>query len=518
MTPLDRHRISNLCDQFSLLHDGELSPEEQQALERLIAEDENARRLYVRYTRLCAGLSWDFGGKRGARVPPAPPTPAETSSGAARWRRARRILMRPATFSLAVATLVLVLILIPLAFIAVPFYQSAGGAVRPVASTEKFVAQLTGVYNPQWAEGQIGTTRGAHLLAGQTWNLEAGLVEVAFRSGSIVTIEGPAVVEFLSSNGMRLSRGKLHARVPQQAVGFALDAPGVRLIDLGTEFRVDVDAPPSMRGEPASGANKSVVDVRVLDGAVEAQRAGAAPLRIAAGESLRFREDAAAEPLPAEAESFTRIELPQVEFFSERRSWLAAVEAVEPYPFTASNVALAAEVAQPPAVNAKLGPKVTFGARPTGLSCGFSVTALERGPRSGIGSAGRGLVFADEEGPRTWPQFKDALSIGDIDNFEDDDFEVRFTGPAAPTAVMIVIKHNDKVAGESLTVYSVDGEAIGRYSEIPLPDEQSCTFLGLTSSYPVGAIVFNEDAAGGDDIALSLLEIGRRSKDNRQDQ
>jgi hypothetical protein len=87
--------------------------------------------------------------------------------------------------------------------------------------------------------------------------LDHGLVEVRFRSGASVVLEGPSAFELLSVNSARLLKGRLAARVPEPARGFEIFTPEGRVVDLGTEFGISV-------------SDKGSADVYVFKGKVQA--------------------------------------------------------------------------------------------------------------------------------------------------------------------------------------------------------------------------------------------------------
>ncbi|MCP4423331.1 MAG: hypothetical protein GY803_02455, partial [Chloroflexi bacterium] len=60
-------------------------------------------------------------------------------------------------------------------------------------------------------------------------------------SGARIIIQAPCDIELLDSNSVRLAKGKLVARVPDRAKGFAVETPTVRLTGLGREFGVKVN-------------------------------------------------------------------------------------------------------------------------------------------------------------------------------------------------------------------------------------------------------------------------------------
>jgi hypothetical protein len=77
-----------------------------------------------------------------------------------------------------------------------------------------------------------------NLQAGKVLKIERGLAEIHFQCGARVILEGPSVLELLSSKSARLVSGKLTARVPTEAIGFEILSPQGKVIDRGTEFGV----------------------------------------------------------------------------------------------------------------------------------------------------------------------------------------------------------------------------------------------------------------------------------------
>jgi hypothetical protein len=125
---------------------------------------------------------------------------------------------------------------------------------------------------------------GDKLAVGKTLRLTAGQLELAFDSGAHGILEGPADFEIRSHNGGYLRLGKLTARVPRQAIGFAVETPTALVVDLGTEFGVEVDA----RGETEVQVFKGAVDFASTDAAKLKQGQARAPgRRLEAGQAAQ---------------------------------------------------------------------------------------------------------------------------------------------------------------------------------------------------------------------------------------
>jgi hypothetical protein len=134
----------------------------------------------------------------------------------------------------------------------------------------------------------------------------------------------------------------------------------------------------------------------------------------------------------------------QVTFYTDMTAWLAAVTNTETFPFTASNVQKADEVTSLPGNNAQLGSALTFAANNTGLSRSFTLQALQ---------SGANLVYNDTEFGSPLSFGTNTISIGDIDNHENDDWQVTMTSGPALTAFGFDLLDNAANAGELFSVY-----------------------------------------------------------------
>jgi hypothetical protein len=80
------------------------------------------------------------------------------------------------------------------------------------------------------------------ILKGGPLAFEKGVIEIDFFSGATVIVEGPASLNIESDWRLELARGRMRATVPPAARGFVVTAAGAEIIDLGTEFALQVEA------------------------------------------------------------------------------------------------------------------------------------------------------------------------------------------------------------------------------------------------------------------------------------
>jgi hypothetical protein len=140
---------------------------------------------------------------------------------------------------------------------------------------EDGVALLTHTVNAVWSGGHA--PRAGEIVSAGRLMLSRGLAQVEFYSGVRLLMEGPVELELISANRAVCHSGRIRAWVPPQARGFTVTAPEFELVDLGTEFGMEVGA--------ESGSK-----VQVFDGEVELHPMGAsaATRRLTEGAGLAW--------------------------------------------------------------------------------------------------------------------------------------------------------------------------------------------------------------------------------------
>jgi hypothetical protein len=102
------------------------------------------------------------------------------------------------------------------------------------------VATAIKVESVQWEADSATPGEGTVVTAGRL-RLRSGRLTLAFFSGVSLTVEGPADLEVLAADRVFCHRGKLRARVPRGAEGFTVRAAGYEVVDLGTEFGLNLE-------------------------------------------------------------------------------------------------------------------------------------------------------------------------------------------------------------------------------------------------------------------------------------
>jgi ferric-dicitrate binding protein FerR (iron transport regulator) len=199
--------------------DGTAAADERDRLEARLRSEPAARQFYVAYLDLHAQLQWRT---RGQSAPPAAAPPARRRSGP--------VIPRPylaAAGCLAAALLAAVLLHRP--------GPTDDGEAAPdlPAPPGGSVAVLIDNKSAVWDEGMALPTEAGSALPPGRLKLRAGVVEVAFRGGGDVLLEGPADFDVSASDHGFLHRGKLTAMVAAGAPAFRVGMPGVVVTDVG---------------------------------------------------------------------------------------------------------------------------------------------------------------------------------------------------------------------------------------------------------------------------------------------
>lgn len=122
-------------------------------------------------------------------------------------------------------------------FVAALFWLAQGPVRRE--TTSNGVAVHAGAADVRWSEGQTPLEPGAILARGRL-RIDSGLLGLEFYSGAVVTVEGPADVELAGVDQIFCRQGRIRAQVSNRAHGFRVHSPHLDLVDLGTEFGVDI--------------------------------------------------------------------------------------------------------------------------------------------------------------------------------------------------------------------------------------------------------------------------------------
>ncbi|MEZ6040056.1 MAG: LamG-like jellyroll fold domain-containing protein [Planctomycetaceae bacterium] len=150
-------------------------------------------------------------------------------------------------------------------------HQSSSSRVSaPSEQQSSGFAILSGQADAVW--GDVALSPGGIVPPGEI-RLERGLAQFELFSGVTLVVEGEAQFSILSPMEVSVASGKVRARVPEPAQGFRLLTTAGEVVDLGTEFAVNVSADQS--------------EVHVLEGEIEWNPAGLPAQRLKQGDATR---------------------------------------------------------------------------------------------------------------------------------------------------------------------------------------------------------------------------------------
>ena len=319
---------------LDLLADDRLQPSDADRLEALISSSKESRWKYIEMAALCAELEWVCGDTLQVGWDRDLGRKADQQTHILRPREPIATSRMAVAFTAGLAAAVLLLAAVgSLSWpggAASPPPSAAGRTTQPAevvdVATPRVAATLTGMVDCEWASDLEAPTYGEQLRTNRLLKLDAGLAQLTFESGAKLILQGPA--EFLIRSDMKgtLSIGKLTAVVPQQAHGFSVATPSAEVVDLGTEFGIEVD-----------GTGRT--EVHVFEGEVISWQADSQG--DIQGEALSLTTNAAAsyeldstgpKNLAADSSKFVRDvtpqlaegELPQLPVHRKLALWLAA--------------------------------------------------------------------------------------------------------------------------------------------------------------------------------------------------
>ena len=142
-------------------------------------------------------------------------------------------------------------------------------------------AVLRSAHRAQW---ELKEYAAGDLISNGSNHLQSGVIQLELFSGVQITMEGEAIFTIDSPMHLTMNRGKANVFVPEPAKGFTVETSSGEVIDLGTEFAIDV--------------SKQQADVRVLDGEVEVRPFDRPQERLTTGQTFRLQQNQAQDRNP----------------------------------------------------------------------------------------------------------------------------------------------------------------------------------------------------------------------------
>jgi hypothetical protein len=147
-------------------------------------------------------------------------------------------------------------------------------------ATDRLARIIRASKDCEWSLDHAAKTQREVIRSGDMIRVANGVMTLKYDNGSILTLHGPALFEVMSEDCGRILLGKLTAKIAKGAEGFAMLTPRAKVIDLGTEFGIEVDR---------VGATDVVVFEGLVDLAYTSRQRGRAPQRrLSAGEGIHL--------------------------------------------------------------------------------------------------------------------------------------------------------------------------------------------------------------------------------------
>ena len=116
------------------------------------------------------------------------------------------------------------------------------GQPAPAANPKReHLAVAVRVDEVRWDAAQVNAPQAGGLVSAGDLRFGSGRLTLAFLSGVSVHIEGPADITLLGPERIACRRGNVRTLVNDGAEGFTIETPGGAVVDLGTEFGVNVE-------------------------------------------------------------------------------------------------------------------------------------------------------------------------------------------------------------------------------------------------------------------------------------
>ena len=110
--------------------------------------------------------------------------------------------------------------------------------IGPVVAS---VGESSGVNLTYQQGGDRVAVEAGSAIHSAAYDLHAGSMELRYPSGARLIIQAPAKFDLTNGSHVKLERGRLSARIPQEAIGFTVETPTANVVDLGTEFGVSAE-------------------------------------------------------------------------------------------------------------------------------------------------------------------------------------------------------------------------------------------------------------------------------------
>ena len=224
--------------------EGSLRPEEQRELDALLVQSPAARHAYADYIQETACLRWLCLEEFPAASDPPSPLVGEESLSRSRRRWASAALIGGLAATLAAVSFGWLYFSRPESIASADRAglnapHQALATITPRTSPVP-VATITGLRAVRWLNAEQTSELLARCHIGDRLQLEEGAAELTFDAGVQLTVFAPADFEITSPTSIRCVRGRVTTLVNERGKGFTIETPKAKVVDLGTQFGLDI--------------------------------------------------------------------------------------------------------------------------------------------------------------------------------------------------------------------------------------------------------------------------------------
>ena len=245
------NKFNELEELLSKLFDGIANNEDTKRIEELLSGDPEACEFYIDYSELCAQMEFELSAKTPLDIDEQSISAQISKSTALFYegQTTKQILTpswRPMPL-LAVAAVIILFIgtlslIINKRLLMSPQSVEAKNSSQLIENvTHEGVAVLMESVSASFVDNGVQPSSTNGILYPGEILLESGIVAIEFYSGARVILEGPAIFELTSENSAILREGRIRALVPPQACGFSVSTRQIEVVDLGTEFGMNIE-------------------------------------------------------------------------------------------------------------------------------------------------------------------------------------------------------------------------------------------------------------------------------------
>ncbi len=102
-------------------------------------------------------------------------------------------------------------------------------------------ALLADTYKCEWTGDVQNLNQGDNIYLNEVITLANGIIELKTDRNVSIVMEAPARFQFKTQSELTLSYGKMYSKVQKEGTGFTVKTPNAMIVDLGTEFSINVD-------------------------------------------------------------------------------------------------------------------------------------------------------------------------------------------------------------------------------------------------------------------------------------